>query len=115
MQDAIGQNAVAVTPLEMALVAEAVATGGMILQPHVVDCIEDADGNVVTHGSGRRSTTRDGPRDRRHHEQFMLGVVQRGTGTAAQIPGIQVAGKTGTAETDAGEQPHAWFIALRAR
>ena len=45
-------------------------------------------------------------------KQYMIQVVQRGTGTAAQIAGITVAGKTGTAETGTNENPHAWFIAL---
>ena len=45
-------------------------------------------------------------------KQCMIQVVQRGTGTAAQIPGITVAGKTGTAETGTNQNPHAWFIAF---
>jgi len=43
---------------------------------------------------------------------YMVEVVNQGTGTAAQIAGIQVAGKTGTAETGTNEPPHAWFIAF---
>jgi penicillin-binding protein A len=112
MQDAIGQHDVAVTPLEMALVAESVATGGSILEPHVVDCVMDPDDRVVRQvdaGEYKRAmdtTTADTMRD------FMRAVVDdpRGTGSAARIPGIAVAGKTGTAET--GGPPHAWFIAF---
>lgn len=111
-QAAIGQGPVAVTPLQMALVAEAVATGGVILQPHVVDKIEGPNGAVV-----RQVPTKDwkraiDPATAATLKQYMIQVVQRGTGTAAQIPGIAVAGKTGTAETGTNEHPHAWFIAL---
>jgi peptidoglycan glycosyltransferase len=113
-QAAIGQNAVAVTPVEMALVAEAVATGGTIRDPHVVDCVLDPNDNVVqTVGTKDYRTAMD-PATAATMKTFMLGVVNdpNGTGTAAQIPGVSIAGKTGTAETAPGQNPHAWFIAF---
>jgi penicillin-binding protein A len=114
MQDAIGQNQVLVPPIEMALVAEAIANQGVILQPHVVDCVLDPNDKPVSQVGVQQykraidSATADTMRT------FMLGVVNdpRGTGTAARIPGVAVAGKTGTAETATGQNPHAWFSAF---
>jgi len=111
-QAAIGQGPVAVTPLEMALVAESVATGGVMLVPHVVDKIEDPNGTVVRTVEPKVWRRAMSPATAATLKQFMIQVVQRGTGTAANIPGIQVAGKTGTAETGTNENPHAWFIAF---
>jgi peptidoglycan glycosyltransferase len=109
---AIGQQTVAVTPIEMALVAEAVATGGVILEPHVADCVKDQQNHIVKRiGTGEYSRAMD-PATAAQMKTFMLGVVAHGTGTAAQIPGVLVAGKTGTAETAPNERPHAWFIAF---
>ena len=111
-QEAIGQGEVAVTPLEMALVAESVATGGVILEPHVATRIEDADGNTVRRFGRKEWRRAMSPATAATMKDWMVQVVQRGTGTAAQIPGVAVAGKTGTAETAPGENPHAWFIAF---
>jgi peptidoglycan glycosyltransferase len=111
-QAAIGQGPVAVTPLQMALVAEAVATGGVIYQPHVVQQIEGPNGTVVRQIPTKTWKQAMDPATAATLKQFMIQVVQRGTGTAAQIPGITVAGKTGTAETGNNPAPHAWFIAL---
>ncbi|HEV7523338.1 MAG TPA: penicillin-binding transpeptidase domain-containing protein [Acidimicrobiia bacterium] len=114
MQDAIGQNEVLVTPMEMALVSEAVANQGVILQPHVVDCVLDPSNRVVSRVGVQQYKRAIDPPTADTMRTFMLAVVNdpRGTGTAAQIPGVQVAGKTGTAETATGANPHAWFIAF---
>jgi penicillin-binding protein A len=110
-QSAIGQGSIAVTPLEMAMVAQSVANGGVMMTPHVLDHVENNDGEVV------RGTTYEPRQYLRSMEpttaatlrDLMVDVVNNGTGKRAQIPGIQVAGKTGTAQVQ-GQQAHAWFI-----
>lgn len=105
----IGQYEVAATPLQMALVSSAIANDGQQMEPHLVDevtaqnlkTIEQAD--PQPHG---RAVT---PKVAGQLTKMMKSVVERGTGTQAQIPGKTVAGKTGTAQHGSGESPHAWF------
>jgi len=106
---AIGQGDVAVTPLQMATVAGAIANGGVLMAPHVVREIRDADGRVIRRIGPDEWKRAVSPTTAAAVTQLMIDVVKRGTGTAAAVPGFTVAGKTGTAEAPGGP-PHAWFI-----
>jgi len=108
---AFGQDRMLVTPLQMAMVAAAVANGGNIMQPHLVDRIVRPGGKVerIKPFSLGRAIRPEAAADL---NQMMVAAVNSGTGTAAAIPGISVAGKTGTAETG-GDRPNTtWFIAF---
>jgi peptidoglycan glycosyltransferase len=108
----IGQDRLAVTPLQMALVASAVANDGTLVAPHITDEIVDPDGRVVDDVVTRRTrvmkkTTADAVAG------MMSQVVNEGSGTAAALEGIEVAGKTGTAEIDPSRDLNTlWFIAF---
>jgi penicillin-binding protein A len=108
----IGQGDVFTSPLQMALIAEGIADNGVIKEPHVVKEVRNSSGKVVRTIDAKDWTTCMQPATAAALKNMMVQVVQRGTGTAAQIDGIDVAGKTGTAETTDGEHPHAWFIAF---
>ena len=108
----IGQGDVFTTPLQMALVASAIANGGMIMQPHVGTVVLDDEGKHLADIPQRRWRRATSPGTAAILTNLMINVVKHGTGTAAQIPGITVAGKTGTAQTVTGAFPHAWFVAF---
>src|SRR5438132_1461252 len=108
---AIGQQDVLANPLQMALVGAAIANGGVEMEPHVVKEVRDADGRLVKEIKPSVFGRPISARTSAELTAMMVSVVNAGTGTAAQIPGIQVAGKTGTAETTSG-RPHAWFVSF---
>jgi peptidoglycan glycosyltransferase len=110
-QAAIGQNQIEVTPLQMAMIAASVANDGEMMVPHVVSEVRDVENRTIRRIRPQVWRRVMQPATAATLKQYMIDVVQHGTGTAAQIPGVQVAGKTGTAQVP-GKPPHAWFIAF---
>jgi peptidoglycan glycosyltransferase len=109
---AFGQERMLVTPLQMALVAAGVANGGTIMAPHLVKEVRSPSGGLVmkTHPSVWKKNAMK-PQTAADLNTMMQAVVEGGTGTSAQIPGVKVAGKTGTAETCSNCKIYdAWFI-----
>lgn len=109
---AIGQERLAVTPLQMALVAATVANHGKLMKAQLVDKIVAPDGRVRDTVQPAEVDQVMKPETADKVTAMMESVVKQGTGTAAQIPGITVAGKTGTAEVANGTANQAWFIAF---
>lgn len=109
----IGQDKLEVVPLQMAEVAAAVANRGRLMVPHLTEKIVNPDGRTVQRIAPRVQSVVMKPSTATAVTHMMEAVVNEGTGTAAQIPGVQVAGKTGTAETQIGTAiNNVWFIAF---
>ncbi|MDA3936726.1 MAG: FtsW/RodA/SpoVE family cell cycle protein [Actinomycetota bacterium] len=101
-----------VTALQMTLVAAGIGNGGEIMRPYLVASITDEAGRVLSSAEPRKWKTATDPATAATVRDLMVGVVESGSGTRAQISGVSVAGKTGTAEVGKGIATHAWFIAF---
>jgi penicillin-binding protein A len=109
---AFGQERLQVTPLQMAMIAATIANHGIVMRPSLIERVLSPSGKTITHlrpdqlGRAIKRQTAD------ELTHMMELVVQGGTGTAAQIPGVRVAGKTGTAEIGRGNIHTTWFASF---
>ncbi|MDE3076035.1 MAG: penicillin-binding protein 2 [Chloroflexota bacterium] len=109
---AYGQGQLAVTPMQMLLIGAAIANNGLLPQPHVVMKESSPAGQPVSDYGGGSLGLAVNPDVAGEVKQMMVDVVNKGSGVLARVPNVQVAGKTGTAETGDGKPPHAWFVAF---
>ena len=108
----IGQSEVAATPLQMAMVAAGIANAGEVNRPYVVEEVQSPDYRTLDKTDPevlQRAVSAD---TARQLTNMMVATVQSGTATAAQIPGVAVAGKTGTAQSSGDRPPYAWFVSF---
>ncbi len=111
-QSAIGQFDVRATPLQMAMVTAAIANRGVVMTPYLVSEVRAPDLSVLERAEPKELSTAVTPAVARQLTDMMVTVVTSGTGTNGAIPGVSVAGKTGTAQQGGGRAPHAWFVSF---
>ena len=109
VETAIGQGRTGVTPLYMAMLASAIANEGLMMQPYIVDHVVYPDGGIGKQQVPEKLMEICSADEAAVLKDMMTEVVTSGTGTAAAVSGVTVAGKTGTAENATGND-HSWFI-----
>jgi peptidoglycan glycosyltransferase len=109
-QTGFGQFDVSATPLQMAMVAAGLANGGTVMRPYLVDSELSADFDVLDQTDPQELSRAVSSTTASEVTKLMVSTVDNGTASPAAIPGISVAGKTGTAQTGTDRSPYAWFI-----
>ncbi len=112
-QSAIGQYEVKSTPLQMAMVAAGIANQGRVMTPYLIDSVRSANLDIIESTPDPVELSQaTSPETASTLTRMMVSVVENGSGVRAAIPGVEVAGKTGTAQHDPKKPPHAWFISF---
>ena len=109
---AIGQFDVRATTLQMAMVAAAIGNRGILMKPYLVDQLLAPDLGVLDETKPSELGRAISEKTAQTLTTLMVSVVAKGTGSNARIPGVDVGGKTGTAQNSPTSKPHAWFVAL---
>ncbi len=107
----IGQFDVAASPLQMAMVGAGIANDGVVMDPYIVSQVRNQDLSVISTHRPEVMSVAMTSANAAALKEMMVSVVTSGTGSRAQIPGVLVGGKTGTAHTDKKRAPYAWFVA----
>ncbi len=110
MQTAMGQGNTLVSPLQMALITSAVANGGILMQPYLIDHVQNADGENVSTTQPEEYKRLMTDNEANLLGKLMKNVVDHGTASALGGRSYSVAGKTGSAEFDENGSSHSWFI-----
>lgn len=106
----IGQGKVLVTPLQMAMMVSTVANGGVTVNPYLVKRVTNSMGVPVKIGGGETAGRAIKTATAETVKDYMVSTVKTGTASRASVRGMDVAGKTGTAENEKEGKEHAWFV-----
>lgn len=110
LQTSIGQGSTLMTPMHNAMLVSAIANGGTLMKPYLIDHIENAGGQTMKKFMPSAYGALMTAQEAQALTDLMVGVVNEGTGSSVRTDAWQAAGKTGSAEFETGKETHAWFV-----